>query len=895
MSFSFSFCLTNTGNIPAGSLINFYSNSNNYDEPPFLSNIPLDDITGTNCPYILTNIPIGTTKILIKDTNSSCCVTIDVLPNNLCDTCDLGFDVYSASTISTIVAGLLTGSCDNNITDYLIYWYNFDDLTQPYCTSGYGTEFAPYQHTHPLTGLQSIPVIGGEYVAFIQKIKINGINFSIIEEPGFVQANLNCFNNLIFEVESFTCSNGNQSGDYDHLIHYSGASIGVIPPSVQTTFELSPTTNYFAWRFNAFDVPDSLKITYYGSYYNNEPIVLEYINAGRDNPGMDLYVTPKIVKTNSGEFGVNKVICLTGLTRSVNDYLEIKIIPNQLNNVTNYLLKFICLESFDCDICFNDYLNIPYKLVGSLINVTPRSCNLVEINLSMYGCSYDELVQTEIWKYYYTSGISSNPGIFWGDFGGSNYIIPRSTTLYFNAVGCNIFDNQVTIGCQPPSSNTITFLKDNSGDNGTGKIYMTFSNIIDFNAYYNSYLFQINNSPTPITTDNTNLNYYKYLRLQVPDFRYVLNPENIGCGDGTYKIDYIIHTSSVVTTGYTNFSYTLEITMPSIVSGMTFTNCELNCTGAVEYFVNNINSYSTYTGLNQSYTTNTGNRVTTPFYLVAYVYSGGGAFTGTSFSSHEDTSEFYNTTFPMSGDNYTVIPELSSNICPVYGNVSSSGGYLNYQKQQYNYTITLTNPNNVTDFKINVWVISNGALQYNSGTPVLLTVYEYQNGVVIYSNPNYVIGSIMFLSSYSFTSGEEIAINYKSTICNGAQNYSPGMTWSLHIFNYGPTLTLTSYEILCLDMDTTGYSGPNGEFVHWNVKGIDPSQTFIDINGSWIGSPNILPTDWEATFPGSDAINGWNGPCPPVGQTHRYTIQVKAILSDNSEVISNVSTFTSST
>ena len=890
MSFSFSFCLTNTGNIPAGSLINFYSNSNNYDEPPFLSNIPLDDITGTNCPYILTNIPIGTTKILIKDTNSSCCVTIDVLPNNLCDTCDLGFDVYSASTISTIVAGLLTGSCDNNITDYLIYWYNFDDLTQPYATSGYGTEFGPYQHTHPLTGLQSIPVISGEYVAFIQKIKINGINFSIIEEPGFVQANLNCFNNLIFEVESFTCSNGDQTGDYDHLIHYSGASVGVVPPSVQTTFELSTTTNYFAWKFDAFNVPDTFKLIYYGSYYNNEPITLEYYTVGSDLPSTTLWTTPSAVKTTPYGVGLNKVTCLTGLTRSVNDYLVIEITPNQNNNVTNYTLKFTCLDKFDCETCFNNYVNTPYKIYGPSITGTTEGCDIVTILFNVESCSYEDLLLTDTNKYTYIPNVSSPPYSYAGAASWNNTGVGVGTQLFPNINACYKAEANYDVPCYYPIiDSSITFIKDNSGVGGIGNIYMTFNNPTDFNGYYDSYLYQLNLSE-PISNNNTNINYYKYLRLQVPDYRGIISPENIGCGDGTPKIDYFIHTSSVVTTGFTNGIYTLNITMPTITSGMTSTNCQLGCAYFMNSVVSYVNSSSTSNLNNQSYVNNRSSRVITPFYRTDSFINYSGSSLVSNQVYYEELSTYYNQTYPMSGSNYTIIPSLSAQTCPlIYGTQNNDFYYGNRQKYQFWYRISLTNPdNNILDFKIEANIIINGA-----PTETYLLVYEFQNGQVSYFNPNYIIGSYIYLiASTPLAFGGSIPNNYKGSLCSPGINDSPAISWSFRPFLSGGTIaTVTSYEILCLDLDTTGYSGPNGEFVHWNVKNIDPTQTSVAMNGGWIGSPTILPTDYPS---GDNPVNGWNGPCPPPGQTHNYVIRVSAVLSDNSVVVSNDFPFTSS-
>ena len=731
MPFSTSFCLTNTGNIPVGSLINFYSNTTSY-LTPFQTNIQLSNITGSNCPYILTDIPDGTSSILIKDVNSVCCTIINVSANTICDLCELGFDIYSSSTISTIVAGNLTGSCDSNITDYLVFWYEVNNLTTPVFTSGHGTEFTPYGFPHPLTGLGSVPVLTGEYVPVIRKIKLNGVNYSNQFETGFVQASLNCFDNVTVQVESFTCSNGDQTGDYDHLIRYSGASVDIAPPSVQSTFELSQTTNYFVWRFNGFDIPDSVKIVYYGSHYDNTPITLEYYNVGGDNVGIDLNLTPKVIETYNGGPGFNKVTCLTGLTRSVNDFLVLEIVPNQTNNVTNYSMEFSCLEEFDCETCFNTYLNTPYKIIGSSITGVTQDCNIINIKFQMSGCSLDDLRLTDIWKYYYTQGLNRSPYVAPGIWGTYGNIVQSQVTLYNNLFACYFNDNYRRVPCGPTTQNEIVFTKDNSGIGGIGNIHITFNNVDDFNAYYNSYLYQISVAGI-ITNDNTDINYYKYLRLQVPDYRNTVSPEYLGCGDGTNRIDYIIHTSSIVTTGLTSGSYSLNITMPTITNGMTFTECQNGCTVSVNNVVSYVNG-STTSG-NQTYTNFRGSRVSTPFYWTTLIFTNLGSNISVGSIGYEWISSYYNETRPMSGSTYTVIPELSAQTCTLYGNVYGEINSLLYQKHQYDYRIALTNPtNSVSDFKIDTKIIINGA---TTGSYIL--IYQIQNGVVIYSDPNYII------------------------------------------------------------------------------------------------------------------------------------------------------------
>ena len=176
MPFSTSFCLTNIGSLPSNTTLSFYSNVDGYTVP-FQTTVPLFSVTGNNCPYTLNGVYDNTQTIKVESSIGNCCAVVNVTPNDPCTFCNLGFDVYSSSTISVIVAGNLTGSCSANITDYVIEWYETSNPNTIVFTSGKGTAFLPYSYPHPLTGLQSVPVLTGEYVPVIQKIKLNGINY----------------------------------------------------------------------------------------------------------------------------------------------------------------------------------------------------------------------------------------------------------------------------------------------------------------------------------------------------------------------------------------------------------------------------------------------------------------------------------------------------------------------------------------------------------------------------------------------------------------------------------------------------------------------------------------------------------------------------------------------
>jgi hypothetical protein len=184
MSFSASTCITNTGTSQLGPTLFFYSDTNGFQSS--FGSAPTLSLTGENCPYIMENIPDGTTIVRIIDPTTNCCLDINLESSDLCNICNLDFDVYETQTVSEIVAGNLIGSCDDNISDYIINWYGpGEGSTNLAFTSGYGTEFQDigWDWTHPLTGSQSPLVEAGIYTPVIDRVIVNGTAFSLTGAP----------------------------------------------------------------------------------------------------------------------------------------------------------------------------------------------------------------------------------------------------------------------------------------------------------------------------------------------------------------------------------------------------------------------------------------------------------------------------------------------------------------------------------------------------------------------------------------------------------------------------------------------------------------------------------------------------------------------------------------
>jgi hypothetical protein len=722
MTFSASTCLSYTGTVTLTNPIRIFTIDGRY-----ITSVSLSQIT--NCPFILTGIPDGTTTIRLESQNNYCC-NINLTCNDLCTTCNLDFNLYQTTEISRIVAGNLTGSCQSSITDYKINWYRNNNFTTPSFTSGQGTLFTPYDHIHPLTGATSPMVLAGTYTPIIDRVRLNGLNYSYTGGAGFIQANLDCFESSTITVEPFTCSNGGGTSDlpnYTHRVRFSGASAGVAPLRLLSTFNLLPTTKYFGWKFRGESVPDSLKISYNGSSYPN-PIILEYWTiGGQTNTNTSPSVLPKSASTSDY---VNKVTSLMPLSRNVGDTLTLEVIPNLTSFQTNWDFYFTCLTGFTCSLgCLESYLSSPYKIKTSSVTLTAQNCGIQRVSYDISGCTENQINSLDFNKYMTTNFAQTFISNLSTD--NSTSTLPRLIDFTTGNTSCNVVNNTQTITCAAPNFNIIRFQK--SIISGVGRIDMEFSNITDLAAYKSSYDTRKNQSIW--NPDPTNINYYKSLTLIIPSAT-----GNTNCGgDAGVTLEYRVHCSSVMTTGGTPGNYTLTLTMPTITNQMTpFSNCELGCNSSVVQIVSRVNSDSTGTTNNTNgfRTTTVGSRYTTPFYGRSSVSISNPipAYSGTNRGIVQINTDM-TLTVPFTGNSYpyTQIPSLSAQTC----NYSSSGetvpglGRLIYI---YDYITVMTNPPNLTSFTIKANPIINGVRQF---TNYPVTVLTYSNGLVTSSNPTY--------------------------------------------------------------------------------------------------------------------------------------------------------------
>lgn len=714
MPFSASTCLTFTGNTALGPTLQIFSNVDGYLDS--FSTVSTSNILSGNCPYIVTGIPDGTTTLRLQDYSNNCCVDIPIQSNDLCITCDLDFTLLSASTNSLIVAGNLTGSC-GNMSDYVIYWYGPNSSTQVGYVSGSGNLFS-YQFPHPLTGTSSIFAQSGTYIPVIDKVRISGLTFSQTGGSGNFLANLDCFPSV--SVDPLRCNNGNTVGDFSHVYQYSGATSGGVPLPLSASFELSSNTKFFAYTFEGFTVDDQLDLTLQSVNYA-VPITLESVKVGSQVTGSESYTSfPRRIPF-AGVY--NRILCLTGMTISPGDKIDIVITPNTINNATNWRLKMQCLSDWECDNCLDQSVS-PYKIMSGSISTQIISCTGMNLTYNITGCSASTITSTSAYKYLWLGNSTIDNNLI-----STNGINTRTSNVFkWVNTSCSL-NNQALPSCFVPSNtNTITYEKTVSG--GTGLIRITcdtYSDLEFFKSRYDNQFAIFSGS-----TDPTNINYYRMSNFTVPSPLGTVN-----CGDGTTFNFYGYHTpTAVVTTGGTG-PWVMTLTMPTISAQTSFVTCEVNCQSFLNIIVTAINNASTGTSNNFSATTTKGSKCNNPFlnrYALAITNA---ATTAQTFAAatYVRNSYIYQT-IPWSGVSNTLIPSLSGLTC--YPN-SLCNNNNDCRRWYYYHQVRLTNPLDIRDFEIYASPITN--LQYSGapGTPIYELALTYSGQTVTYANPTYCI------------------------------------------------------------------------------------------------------------------------------------------------------------
>ena len=714
--------LSSSGLTSTSTDFSVYANNNNYSNP-IVNNITNHQLTATTTPFNLL-VDSTATRLMVLDNNNGKKIYGDITTNNLCDTCDLGFDYYPIATVGRLYAGNLTGSCQSSFGDYRINWYGPNSSTNVAYASGSGSSFN-YNFTHPLTGATGLFALAGTYFPVIDKVKIGGVAFSQSGDTLYsndpVPALLTCFESVSVTIDAFKCDNGDSSNlsQYEHRVLFTAVGNGEQPGPLNSTFLLSAGTKYFAWRFKGESVTDKLKLTYYGSAYNYTPIVLEYWEVGDQlaYSNFDLTTFPKSADTSSY---LGKLTCLTGLTINDNDTIIMDVIPNTSNPSTNWDFYFGCFNDVT-DCALDTGTTRPYKIIGSSITAITGTCGTT---FKMQYSGVPDSATTQYNLFNFAGNYSIYPSF---DNSGNSSVI-TSSLMYFSQTTCRLQYSYYKTSqnyCMPNAAYNITYEK------SVGNFKITTNNPSYINDYITDYDTNIKPLISSYSADSTNIGYYRYFTMAFPS-----STGSQVCGDGTTIKNVIIHQTSIITTGTSGSDYWINYTMPTISNGMSFSTCNLNCLSYNNIYVNAINSSSTGTSYNYIGTTNTAARYR---YLHPSVLVNSSASTiNDKWGSNSSISlnNFQNETMPASGSSYTIIPSLSGVSC---SNLNDYFIKSNTSYQRFNafYEYRLIDPLDLSAFQIYTDTTIETSLNY---TPIVWKlVYTFSGGTVQYSDSNYII------------------------------------------------------------------------------------------------------------------------------------------------------------
>lgn len=557
-----SFCLTNTGNQQLGGVFDIFADPNPSFSSPLLANISGFLLSGSSCPYTF-DVPDGTIRIRVRDQLTSCAIDLPISSNEVCLDCNFGFNTVRTDIPARPVVGELTGTCQNPITDYKVYWYGPNDPNNLAFVTGKGLLFPGYDYAHPLTQTTSPLVFAGTYKPVVDKARLNNVNYSQTAATGFVKAKMDCLDPIT--IRPLTCDSGVNFrvgawpfSAYTHRITYT-ANPGALPPKVtRSTFTLSNSTNYFAYRFDAFPVWDELKITYIGVNYS-APIVLENIRLDSQAGSAGVNLLPTTPKKVLNSTVLSRVLTLTGLNRSDTDALLLEVTPNPDNETTSWDFCFTCLTGFTETPCWidNNQEQIHYKIIRNTVTGLTAGCCDLTPRFFVSGCSNDNFL-----------GVN-NPGTLYTFLPPVNRDGATSRNFTFQPFldrwGC-LRDRPGTIGRNesclpvPSNNNTIIYKKFINPTTNQGVFNMEFSNFNDFMVYYTGWTANYAlYSGTPFEPNK--IEYFRGLVLIIPDSR---GRETQRCGDQWGSNQWTIHMGSQVTTGTTATGFTLNFTMPTI-------------------------------------------------------------------------------------------------------------------------------------------------------------------------------------------------------------------------------------------------------------------------------------------------------------------------------------------
>lgn len=514
------------------------------------------DYTGKTTTTTTTTTGLPTTTTTTTAGPSTTTTTTTALPEyTACVDCGLLLEDTFEDLISELRAGVIT-STGCTVGEYVIDWYLDSVSGTPEFTSGSSGSTEPdITVFHPFTGE---PAQGGTWYPVIRYIYLDGIKYTVdpIGPPARYSPSLEtCIDPI--NVLSLTCANGVESGDYSHIITYTNAVSSPVVAHRTLRFDLDGVSNYLAWRFDGFSVPDTIKISYV-SPSNAIDDELEYWIIGTDNVGTDVTISPKRLDNSI----LAKITGLTDYTFAVGDYLRIEVTPN-INTNTNWTLYLQCLSSIDCTMADETLRGIE---VGS-----------VEMNYNATTCAYDVTYNREdnytlnvtpsIFSRYHLLTVQSasahNP------FENIEVLIPMNKNS-----GATATSHVSIFGCTN-NAGTMTFTKAGS------TLTLVFSDVADYNEYKSQYNDAAGRAEMlSYSSTITDVNHYKFFNLRVK--------QATSCGDAaTNDRQYLTHITNPYV--FNDGTKTITITLGNVTNDYPLGTCDTT-RSSIQAWINSVGS-----------------------------------------------------------------------------------------------------------------------------------------------------------------------------------------------------------------------------------------------------------------------------------------------------------------
>jgi hypothetical protein len=641
-----------------------------------------------------------------------------------------------------------------------------------------------------MVGDASPMVLDGSWIGIIHDIIINGITYSSVAGVlgGSPLPFTSCFDTMV--VAPFTCANGQNPPPYSHQISFTAQGNNATPPPISATYALSSSTNYFAYQFFGFEIPDILSMKFISGNPNgtndpslySQPIWLENISLGSSNPELSslLFLNPPdsaFYPNNHGcildntypkihnDSNTKRVLTLTNLSRSLNDKLEITVTPSTTNPNTSWALRMQCLDTFGCDDCLEPFPKV--KL--SKLKITYDCCGVIEIAspISSSACTASQDKWTYGWGYnnvnFTNPPYESNtqPQFY------PTYPNPQCDDIHL----VEFFPNNTTNCSVPTPNSTIKYHKSTREVNGQtqGVISMSFNNVTDYNYYktkitagsWTNFSITVPNANdilNPYDIDNTNVNYYTYYNINLP-----LSTE--ACGDGSPFYQFRFHKSAYPLIEYVDNptpgnDYTITIPMPVITNGITASNCS-SIQSYIQNQVNSINGDALYNynplNITNTFGSKSNNILTLRYNSIKQPSPTQDPIYFQTFSERLLGYYSMNTLpFISSSNGWTNLPSLGGTPCPNYPISSSMPSnnqaynlYWSNSGFEYVYN-TVISGSNLNPPYSNIKIYTQVTSSNGDILPQSQLIYEYSNSIAtVHSSSYFVNGSLDLEFAYS--------------------------------------------------------------------------------------------------------------------------------------------------